>query len=472
MLVLGAMVAIYVGVFGALTWQQHRRFGTFGFDLGIYDQGIWLLSRFSEPFVTVRGLNYFGHHVNVVTLLFVPFYRFGAGPEFLLAVQTVWMAAGAVPLWLLARDRLGDPWIALVPAAAYLLYPSLQWMNWWHFHPDTLAITPLAFAWLFATRGRWRGFWISVVFALAAKEDAALAVVVLGLLVARRGHRRVGLTAAVVAASWFALATRVIIPRANGGLGPFYTEFFPGFGDSLAEIAWNIVRHPSRLWDLATAGGVRSPRTYYWQLLAPVGFLPLLAPGVAAVALPQLVVNVASGHGYTHDIRFHYSAIVTAGLFLATVEGLGRLRPRRLRTVALGALVVTSLLANVRWSPSPLGPHLDDGTWARRDLPVHAAMRAAVGAVPAKAGVSATWALVPHLTHRVHIYEWPNPFRAANWGVPGSPPPDEAAVDWLVLDQRVLGDTQQLLRDLLDSGTFRVVSDRDGILVARRARPA
>ena len=60
----------YIAVFGTLTYQQQSNFGTFGFDMGIYDQGIWLVSHFKSPFDTIRGLNYFGHHVNIITLLF------------------------------------------------------------------------------------------------------------------------------------------------------------------------------------------------------------------------------------------------------------------------------------------------------------------------------------------------------------------------------------------------------------------
>ena len=150
-LVLAAMVVLYIAVFGTLTWRQQSNYGTFGFDMGIYDQGIWLVSRFKEPFVTIRGLNYFGHHVNVITVLFVPFYWLGAGPHFLYLVETIALAAGAIPVWLLARDHVGDR-VALVPAAAYLLYPSIQWTNWWHFHPDALITTPLLFAWWLASR--------------------------------------------------------------------------------------------------------------------------------------------------------------------------------------------------------------------------------------------------------------------------------------------------------------------------------
>ena len=71
--VLIAMMGAYVAVFGSLTWSQQSNFGTFGFDMGIYDQGIWLMSQFENPFITVRGLDWFGHHVIGITFLFVPF---------------------------------------------------------------------------------------------------------------------------------------------------------------------------------------------------------------------------------------------------------------------------------------------------------------------------------------------------------------------------------------------------------------
>jgi len=46
---LGGMTALFVDAFVWLTWLTHARFGTFGFDLGIFDQGVWLLSRSRIP---------------------------------------------------------------------------------------------------------------------------------------------------------------------------------------------------------------------------------------------------------------------------------------------------------------------------------------------------------------------------------------------------------------------------------------
>ena len=38
------------------------------------------------------------------------------------------MALGAVPVYLLARDRLENGWLGVVVAACFLLYPSLEWI--------------------------------------------------------------------------------------------------------------------------------------------------------------------------------------------------------------------------------------------------------------------------------------------------------------------------------------------------------
>jgi uncharacterized membrane protein len=467
--VLGLLVGAYVAVFGWLTWHQHTNFGTFGYDMGLYDQGIWLLSQFKDPFVTIRGLHFFQHHVNLITVLFVPAYRLGAGPEFLYLVETVWMALGAVPLYLLARDRLESRWLGVAVAGCFLLYPSLEWINWWHFHPDALIITPLLFAWWLATRRSWGWYAVAVGIALACKEDAALAVLMLGLVLAVLGERRAGLLTALAGAGWFLVATKVVIPAAGGGDGPFYQELFPGFGDSLGEIVWNMVVHPSRLLELAT----RPDRLrYYWQVLGPVAFFPLAAPLVLLISVPQTVINVTSGHALTHDYKFHYSSIVLAGVFLATVEamawvGQGRAAVRR---VLVGVLVATSVVANVAWSPSPLGRQFDDGIWAPAD-PRHAIVRAALRQVPRDAGVSASYNLIPHLTHRVYAYEFPNPWRVTNWGAHGENPPDPDTVDYLVVDERLLGDQQPLYERLLGlDGGYRKVFASDGIVVAKRMR--
>ena len=45
----------YIALFIFWANKNQDGVGTQAFDLGIFDQGVWLLSKFKEPFVTING---------------------------------------------------------------------------------------------------------------------------------------------------------------------------------------------------------------------------------------------------------------------------------------------------------------------------------------------------------------------------------------------------------------------------------
>jgi uncharacterized membrane protein len=463
------LMLVYVAVFGTLTYQQQSNYGTYGFDMGIYDQGIWLLSHFKNPFITIRGLAYFGHHVNFITLLFVPAYWLGAGPHFLYGVETVWLAAGAIPIWLLGRDRLESSWMPLGLCAAYLLYPSVEWINQWQFHPDALVITPLMFAYWLATRRRWGWFWAAVAITLSCKEDAGLAVFALGIcLWLKHRQRAQGLITAIAGAGWFLICTKLIIPLANGGGAPFYAANFPDLGSSIFSIIGNFFFHPSRWLKSVFA---HSRWTYYAQVFWPVALLAFLEPLVLLIGIPQLLVNTISGTSDAYDIHFFLTAIVVAGVFLATVEACAkRGRTQAGRRFMVGLVVAAALASNVAWSPSPISVNFHSGYWVS-STPQDQAISDAISIVPKNAAVSATFNIDDHMTHRVSIYEYPNPWVVTNWGINLRHPPDPSKVDWLVLDTRALGNQAALYQALITKKEFSVLFDQEGILVLQRVKP-
>ena len=114
--VLAVAIGLWILTFGILVWRRQAYFGTIDFDLGIHDQSIWLLSR-GHWFTTVRGLPIFGHHATFGYFLLVPFYWLGAGPQFINLLQITVLALGAIPIYLLARDRLVSPWACADPRA-------------------------------------------------------------------------------------------------------------------------------------------------------------------------------------------------------------------------------------------------------------------------------------------------------------------------------------------------------------------
>jgi uncharacterized membrane protein len=472
-LVLAGLVVAWTIVFIALPAVRHDRYGTFGFDLGIYDQGTWLLSQFKDPFVTIRGLELFGHHANLILLFFAPFYRLGAGPIFLLVVQVLAQASGAVALFLLGRDLLRSRWAGVAIAAAFLLNPTNQWLTWEFFHPDAVAIGPLLFAYWAARSHRWRWFTVAAVLALLCKEDVALAMAVLGILILVRGERRRGLVVAVLSTLWFLFCTRVLIPWQNG-IGPFYDTFFGDLGKSPTEVAYNAVRHPSETWHLASAD---DRRTWYWRMLAPWGLLPLLDIGALLIAGPMILVNVLTAFPYTRDYRFHYSALVICGTAVATVEAIAWISRQTgrgfavTRNVLVGVVLVSAIVCSRAWGASPLASDYDN-IWPLRSDPRAELKTEAIAMVPARASLSTAYNIAPHVTHREKVYEFPVPWCNINWGVKGENLDDPAQVDWLLIDRNLVTSNRDkaLLADLLGS-EFSVVSDRSDIVVAHRVHP-
>lgn len=460
-------------VFFVLASLRHDRHGTFGFDLGIFDQAIWLTSRFRDPFITVRGLDTWGHHNNAIFFVLAPFYWVGAGVKFLLAVQILSQAAGVIATYLIAKERLISRWLAVAMAVVLLLNPTYQWLIWEFFHPEALAIGPLLFAYWAAMTHRWGWFWLSAVLAISCKEDIALTIIMLGLLIAfRMDARRMGLIVAAFGAAWFLLTTRLLLPLFNDAERAFYNDFFASeLGSSLGEVIRNTAKHPSQTIEFLTN---REHRTYYWRMAAPFAFFPLFSPTTLAIAAPMIAVNMLTGFPYTRDFRFHYSSIVVVGGIVATIEAIAwwsRGREER-RGVLVGFVLATAIATTIAWGPSPLGTDYRSGIWPLNTDTRLDAKQAALDLVPSDAATSASYNFVPHLTHRVRIYEFPVPWCNINWGVDGEGLHEPETVDWIVMDLRVIGEEHRDRFDELLDTEFTERFRRDDVVVAERTSAA
>ena len=469
-------VFVFTVLFGSLGVQNHRNFGTWSYDMGIYDQGLWLLSRGGHTFMSVRGLDFWGHHVNLIGLAFVPFYWLGAGPEFLYVVQAFALALGAVPVYLIARDRFANAWMGLCFALVYLLYAPVQWISWAMFHPEALVITPFLFAWWFATRERWGWYVAMVLVALSTREDVALAVFVLGfvLLVALRrapDYRRVVRMAVgtiVAGGLWYFLCTKVILIHFNDGKEPFYITYFYGnYGRSAPEILGNILRHPDRV----VSDAVQHDRlVFYKQLSWPLGWTYLANPLGLLMAAPQMLASVIGLSPYARMIRYQYTSVMVAPIFIASIQGAYVFWRFKAAKVLLPVwLLGCAYVSNVAWSPSPLSTP-NYAVWSTPNAR-HESLRKALSLVPDDASVSASYQLLPHLSHRREVYDWPNPFWAAVWGNDDCAHlPDPTTVDYVVLDLTQVGENNQALFDAMTvaDGPFDTVFRDDNVIVLKR----
>ena len=467
-LALTCLLAAWVVTFSVLVVRRHHGFWDIDFDMGIHDQSVWLLAH-GRGFLTVRGLQVFGHHATPAYFLLVPAYWLGAGPDFLNVFQVVVLGLGAIPLYLLARERHLPPWAAAVLGAVLLLHPVAQFYTWELFHPEVVAITPLLCAYLCVQRRSWRWFAFWCVLAVSWKEDVALAVAVLGLLVALKGNRRVGVATLAVSLVWFLLWTVVLFPAINGGQVQS-ENLYQTVGGDAGGIVQTFVTDPGEI--LSRVFGSESG-DFAWHLALPFGLLaPLFAPLVLLIGLPQYLLDVISDASFTRAYTFHYGALPLAALAIATVEGIAFVSRRFGKTVAFVAPFVvlgTAVFGSLAWGLSPVGADYESGFWPPTNDPRIESKRAAVALVPDDAVVSAVYGLAPQLSHRPEIYTFPNPWESKNFGIGGKPRRNPSRVEWLVIDQTVLGPPDVvLLSEILRGDDFRIVFERDDLLVARR----
>ena len=397
-----AAAGLYVVVLAWASISRHDSFGSGGYDLGIFDQALWLLGHGMEPFSTIRGRQVFADHFQPTLALLVPLGAVGATPVGLLILQSALLGAAAPLLYRLARVHDSAAPLAAAVGVMWLASPLTQWANLFEYHPETVVPVLLVAGALLLERGRTGWFLATAVLASGAKEDVCLVYAMWGvLLLFERERRRLGALLAVGGVAWFVLATQVGIPALGGNLDYYSSRFGGERGSSLGAVLVYVVHHP-----LASVGDVSTPANakIVLALVACSGGLALLAPRLLLLALPGLAANLLSAYPYQHELHFQYQLVPAMAFALAGASGAGvatrRFRPQLVRGGAY-ALLAGSVVAAL------LSPAVHE---LRRERPHVDAKRRALELVPADASVAAAPDLVAHLAHRREVYQLPEPY--------------------------------------------------------------
>src|SRR6266567_4480958 len=316
-----------------MSHQAVLRYDTFkatAFDLGNMDQVIWNTIHGRWFQFTNQATDYYGPptrlavHFEPIILPLSLLYLFYADPRILLVFQTLALASGVLPVFLLTRKYLPEwPILASLMATAYLLSPAVLGLNIFDFHPIALATPLLLYAVLALTYKRYVWFIVACILAASCKEDIPLTVAILGLfLIWRYKLPRLGFALTIGSILWSALAFGVIIPHFYPGAqhNNFWYRY-ETLGSSPTNAIINVVLHP---WLLFTTF-ITLDRVYYLaSLLRSTGFLGVLAPEWLLLALPGLAENILSTDPLLYSGAYHYNAAVIPFVMLSAIHGTRR----------------------------------------------------------------------------------------------------------------------------------------------------
>jgi uncharacterized membrane protein len=410
-LLLGLATVLYTG----LNTYRLAHFYALDFDLAIFGQGVWLLSRGETPFVTIRGLNLFGEHATWIHLPVAVLYAILgslADVRVLVFLQSGALALAGLFLYRIARRELGAA-LAVLVLLSYLAYPALQ-HTWLEFYePVNLAVPCLVAATQAVRERRDRPAFLWSLIALATVENIAATVAALGLLALVVGRRRLGLVLIAVAAAYVALIMRVTFPWLSAHGYVFADRLYGDFARSLPEAAVYLARPDHLLGRLFTVANGQ----YLLGLFVPVAFLPLAAP-VTLVAAAQLPLNLVSSWPYAHEIRYHYVAPIIPFVFLSLIRALALCPPASSRRRwAAGALVIGLLAGQWTYRSAWIVPPEGQGHWRGReaDATERTETRALLDRLPSDASVSVHYRFLPALCQRSSLFMFPDTGPRGTW---------------------------------------------------------
>jgi uncharacterized membrane protein len=316
---------------------RHALFQSTAFDLGIFDQAIYLISQNQTPFSSLMQMHILGDHAAVIYYPLALLYKIYPDVHWLFLVQAVALSLGALPSWSLARLAGLNQAQSRAIAFIYLLYPVVFNINLFDFHPEVIALPALLGAILAARLNKVIWFCSAVLLVLSCKAVLSLTVAAMGFwLLLCEKKQRCGAIALLLGVAWFAIASQKIIPLFSGsevaGVGRYSY-----LGKSVLEIAINLILKPQLV-----LGKVLSFDTlkYIFVLSLPViwGLLPFsskiglryLTPLIPAI--PTLAVNILSDLPFQRSLAYQYSVPIIPFLLLAVISKEAGRRKKEERT--------------------------------------------------------------------------------------------------------------------------------------------
>jgi uncharacterized membrane protein len=256
--------------------------------------------------------------------------------------------------------------------------------------------------------GKYKWFLLFLVLSFFIKEDVALSGTFIGLYVLLVKKEKVlGIGVILVSVIYFLLTIKIFMPF-FGQVHDFsgrYKDLLYENHEGYLGIFYNAIIHP--LFVLQYVFFNLKKLGYIYSLFYPVIFLPLFSGMTLLLIIPSLFVNLLSSYPVQYSINMQYAAIVIPFVFFTAVEGYQKLplylkKYQNLFCYALISVTVVMSIVNI-------GKDIHNHKlFIEIDYPEYAALIKTMKLVPNEASISTISSIVPHLTQRKDIRQFPD----------------------------------------------------------------
>jgi uncharacterized membrane protein len=380
-------------------WLACRKFALFtdnSADTSIITHGIWAtLHGQLFPDYTLE-MCYFGDHASYVLLTLLPIYWLVPTVPTLLFLQSLFIAASGIPMFLIARRILKSSGAAFCIMAAFLLFPTVVSQHVNTIHDTQFIIVFLLWAFYFYHMERFGLFVLFAALSCLGKENVPLTVMVFGIYaLLQRRHWKWVVTPLVLGAAAMVAVFQLIMPPLRGGKPYRSFGYFGDLGKNPGEVLETLLTKPGRFFGIVLSA---DRILFLIQLLQPLAImLPFFSLAVIFVA-PDLLVNLVVENSSPRVIAWHYNLTVAAFLFVAAIFSIqkvaGWLESRQGKApYAVGIGLLLLCLSASQWV---LWLNPND----YRQPPQYEALHEALATVPANASVLVPQTMLAQVANR------------------------------------------------------------------------
>ena len=303
-------VVIYSIVYSYITVAKYNAYNATIFDLGF--NANLLYSVFHGGVSLNPSSLYFINTGKMIYLVLAPFYNIYPHEQVLLIFQSVWIALGSIPLYFLARKKLGDGLVSVAIGITWLLYYPMAGVNWFDFHFMAMFPTFFLFGIAALEYGRKKLSLIFLILAIISDFLIPLVMILFAItLIYKRRRSKEKVVVDFLVISLIAISVGILlITNITHGLS--YTT---GYAYNNAT---NVSIFSSNYDQIAL---------YFLRILLPIGFLSFLAPEYLALLLPFLaLVSVSHYRPYVDTMFIQYPSLTAPIVFVAGVAGLQKIK--------------------------------------------------------------------------------------------------------------------------------------------------
>jgi uncharacterized membrane protein len=385
-----ASISIVTIVLFLCSSLRHWLYQSHAFDLGWFDQALYLISAGQVPIVSFGGFHILGDHAAIIFYPLALFYRIYPDVHWLFAIQAIALTIAAFPLYYLSLQSGLNRHQATTIVFAYLLYPLILNKSLFDFHPEVIALPGFLFAVLAARTNQIFLFSAAILLILSCKAVLSLTVVSMGLwLIFFEKKRKCGAIALFAGLSWFIFSTQFIIPTFSGSEVAAVSRY-NYLGSSVIEIINNIFTKPyliiNKIFSLDTL-------EYLFFIVLPIiwGLSPkYMSPLLSAI--PMLLMNILSTAATQRNLVHQYTLPILPFLFIAVIGAVANDRNwlKTRRNILIWSTISFILFSKIGYFWSTYLSSLDN----------HQATTVAISKIRDTDAILTTGEIAAHLTHR------------------------------------------------------------------------